>query len=157
MRILIVVPCGKSKIWDVDQDRGPTRAEEAYTGGPFKVNRAFAKRFADRWVILSAKYGFIDPSFTIPENYNVTFKDPSTNPISLEQLRSQVDEMKLDAYDVVIALGGRDYTSIVKRCFGDKKKVICPAEGLPVGKAMGCISNLTNLDREEMLREIGLC
>lgn len=33
------------------------RAEEAYTGTPFVVNREYARSFGDAWVILSAKYG----------------------------------------------------------------------------------------------------
>ena len=74
MSVLVVVPCGMRKIWDMNPSAGPTPAKNAYVGAPFKVNRAYAEKFADRWVILSAKYGFIDLDFVIPENYDVTFK-----------------------------------------------------------------------------------
>ena len=36
------------------------------------VNRDYAEEFADRWVIVSAKYGFIDPEFVVSSDYNVT-------------------------------------------------------------------------------------
>jgi hypothetical protein len=57
---LVIIPCGQAKLWDDDPQRGPTPARDAYTGAPFKVNRAYAERHGDRWVILSAKYGFCD-------------------------------------------------------------------------------------------------
>src|SRR4051794_17641224 len=74
---LIIVPCGRSKVWDRSPDLGPTAAQDAYVGGPFKLNRAYAERFGQRWVILSAKYGFIDPAFVIPGPYDTTFLKPA--------------------------------------------------------------------------------
>jgi hypothetical protein len=35
----------------------------------FNLKKQDAERFADHWVILSAKYGFIDPDFSIPGSY----------------------------------------------------------------------------------------
>ncbi len=137
MSILVVVPCGKRKIWDRSPAIGPVHARDAYIGAPFKVNRKYAKRFAERWVILSAKYGFIDPDFVIPGNYNVTFKDPRTNPVSISRLVEQIREKGLYGYDKVVVLGGRDYVDVVRRAFSKfKVKVIAPTLGLPLGKAM---------------------
>ena len=87
--LLVVVPCGQGKIWDRHPGVGPTAAQGAYTGAPFRVNRAYAERFASRWVILSAKYGFIDPDFLIPESYNLTFKkkDPRLVDASVRLVR----------------------------------------------------------------------
>ena len=99
-KLLVVIPCGGAKIWKKEPDHGPIKAKFAYTGSPFKVNKKFAEKFADKWVILSAKYGFIDPDFVIPENYNVTFNKPSTNPTKLETLRRQV----LEKSDFLLAI-----------------------------------------------------
>ena len=77
---LVIIACGAKKIWDNNPDAGSTSAKDACTGAPFRVNRRYAETFGDRWVILSAKYGFIDPDFIIPENYNVTFKKPKDKP-----------------------------------------------------------------------------
>jgi hypothetical protein len=76
--MLVIIPCGQSKVWDDQPERGPVKARDAYTGPPFKVNRDYAEAFASRWVILSAKYGFISPDFLIPGPYNVTFKKHAT-------------------------------------------------------------------------------
>jgi hypothetical protein len=154
-KILVIVPCGKSKIWSKFPKIKATKAEEAYVGVPFKVNKAFAKKFADEWVILSAKYGFVEPTFVIPENYDVSFNDPKTNPIGLGELKGQVKEKGLENFDIVIALGGKNYTEIVKEVFVGYAKVIAPTEGLPIGKAMKLVKFLTSLDKEEMLKKIG--
>lgn len=154
LKILVVVPCGSSKIWSKFPESKATRADEVYIGPSFKVNRGFAQKFADKWVILSAKYGFIEPSFVIPENYDVSFNDPATNPISLNELKAQAKEKGLENYDVVIALGGKNYTEIVKEVLMRNAKVIAPTEGLPIGKAMGLIKFLTKLDKTQMLKKI---
>jgi len=135
--ILVVVPCGSRKIWEQHPEAGPVPAALAYIGPLFKLNKEFAERHGDRWVILSAKYGFIDPDFVIPENYNVTFKNPATGPIDAAPLKEQVKEKGLDAYTRVIALGGRDYVSRVRVAFaGTKAEILAPTEGLPIGKMM---------------------
>jgi len=57
--MLVIVPCGKSKLWDRKPDHGPVAAAEAYTDTPFRLNREYAERSGDAWVALSTKYGFI--------------------------------------------------------------------------------------------------
>jgi len=154
LKILVIVPCGSSKIWDKFPKSRATRAEEVYIGAPFKVNKAFARNFADKWVILSAKYGLIEPNFIIPENYDISFNDPTTNPISLGELKAQAKENFLEDYDVVIVLGGKRYTEIVKKVFSMRTKVIAPTEGLPIGKAMNLTKSLMQVDKRQMLKKI---
>ena len=93
--LLVIVPCGQSKIWDREPGRGPAPARDAYTGAPFKVNRQYAEKFGSRWLVLSAKFGFISPDFLIAGPYNVTFKKKATGPVSLRELRQQVKEIAL--------------------------------------------------------------
>ena len=88
--VLVIVPCGKSKLWDREPHHGAVTAGEAYTGTPFRLNCQYAERFGDAWVVLSAKYGFIAPEFMIPESYEVSFKYPATSPIMFDRLRQQV-------------------------------------------------------------------
>jgi len=107
--MLVIVPCGQSKVWDDEPERGPVMARDAYTGSPFRVNRAYAEAFASRWVILSAKYGFISPDFLIPGPYNVTFKKRVTNPVGLARLIVQIKELRLDEAPRMIGLGGKEY------------------------------------------------
>ena len=136
-RTLVIVACGARKIWDDNPNAGPTPAKDAYTGAPFKVNRRYAETFSDKWVILSAKYGFINPAFIIPENYNVTFKKPSTNPVSIDALKKQIIEMGLDKYDKIVVLGGKEYVNAVTKAFEKYNvKIEAPLKDLPLGKAM---------------------
>jgi len=118
------------------------------------VNRAFAQKFADKWVILSAKYGFIEPDFVIPENYDVNFNKPSTKPMGLNGLKAQMKKKGLGNYDVVIALGGKNYIEIVKEVFMGSAKVFAPTEGLRIGKAMKLIKSLTSFAKAQMLKKI---
>ncbi|HJX24244.1 MAG TPA: hypothetical protein VJ574_07585, partial [Candidatus Bathyarchaeia archaeon] len=94
------------------------------------VNRAFAEKFADRWVILSAKYGFMNPDFIIPGNYNATFSRQTTNAIKLADLKQQIREKRLGDYDVIVALGGEDYVGVIRRAFDDSPKIISVTQGL---------------------------
>ena len=144
--VLVVVPCGKAKIWQKHPNAGPTSAELAYTGAPFKVNREFAKAKGDHWVILSAKYGCIEPDFLIPEDYNVSFRDRRSHPIEINALQKQIGEAKYDRFDQVIALGGREYTAKVRAAFDGTSVVVeTPVEGLPIGKMMRKTKELTRM------------
>ena len=135
--VLVIVPCGQAKIWDREPTHGPTAARDAYTGGPFRVNRRYAEKFGERWVILSAKYGFIYPDFLIPGPYNVTFKKPSTSTVSLAALKEQVRKNRLDKFEVGVVLGGVEYQHVVEETFRSSSvRVLSPFAGLPIGRAM---------------------
>lgn len=89
----------------VETARCRSNPANAYTGAPFTVNREYAEASGGEWVILSAKYGFLRPTDLIPGTYEVTFKSPSTGPISIDALREQVRQMGLDRYAEVVGLG----------------------------------------------------
>jgi len=68
-------------------------------------------------LILSAKYGFIEPDFTIPGNYNVSFYDPEA--ISNAELKAQVLSKRLDQFKTVGVLGSEMYwRHVVGACDG---------------------------------------
>ena len=134
---LVTVPCGFSKVWDKQPDAGAVPAQDAYTGTPFMLNRQYAECFADQWLILSAKYGFITPEFIIPEPYNVTFNKRTTHPISVAELQQQVGASDLAAFDLVVGLGGKEYRQRITEAFAPyNSQVAFPFEGLPIGKMM---------------------
>ncbi|WP_442511668.1 DUF6884 domain-containing protein [Novipirellula sp. SH528] len=149
-RTLVIVPCGLSKIWDKQPSAGPTIAQDAYTGSPFKVNRKYAEFIGTQWVILSAKYGFITPTFELPGPYEVTFKRMSSRPFAFEVLRRQVVELRLDQYTAVIGLGGKEYRAAVSAAFDSTKvEPTFPFAGLPIGKAMQATKNATKNPMEK--------
>lgn len=139
---LVIVPCGNAKVWNRDPEIGPTIAKDAYIGAPFKVNRQYAEKFGCRWVILSAKYGFIDPEYLLPGPYEVTFKRKSTGPIATEILAAQVVDLKLDQFDRVLGLGGKEYRTAIKEAFSSTQiDPEFPFAGLPIGKSMQAAKN----------------
>mgnify|MGYP001264362411 FL=1 len=134
---LVIISCGQGKVWSKDPGCGPTPAGDAYTGAPFKVNRKYAECFAESWVILSAKYGFIRPDFIIPEPYETTFLRKSTRPVTTDILRRQVKEMRLDCHPAVVGLGGKKYREAIEAAFADSgAELHFPFAGLPLGKMM---------------------
>jgi hypothetical protein len=46
----------------------------------------------------------MEPNFIIPEDYDLSFNKPQTNPITLEELKQQAGKMILNQYDLVISL-----------------------------------------------------
>jgi hypothetical protein len=129
MKKLCVVPCGKTKIWSKDPKAGPTPARMVYIGPFASTCRKYAEHFyPNSYMILSAKYGLLAPNDGIPGDYNVTFNDPSTNPITADQLRIQVDKKGLRKYDCIIVLGGRRYVDMLEKAFVGKK-IVNPLEG----------------------------
>jgi len=134
LKTLVIVSCGAKKIWDKKPDTGPTPAKDAYTGNLFKLSKRYAQQFADKWVVLSAKYGFVDPDFLIPGNYDVSFKLKGSGSVSIEELETQVEKMGLRQFDRVVVLGGKEYANRVVSAFGWGVTVENPLGGLGIGK-----------------------
>ncbi len=88
---LYIVNCTKKKIWDEDPNAPSfVPAILAYRGTSFTTFLEYVtKNNVKWWLILSAKYGFIEPWHPI-ENYNVSFNKPDTGPITDDALRNQV-------------------------------------------------------------------
>lgn len=137
---LVIIPCGQGKIWDKHPDAGEVKAQDAYTGVPFKVNREYAECFGDRWVILSAKYGFIDPDYMILGPYNVSFKKRSPEVVTVDILIRQIRDMQLNTYIKVVGLGGKEYRSMAGAAFEPyNSELLFPFAGLPIGKTMRAV------------------
>ena len=150
MKTLVIIPCGKAKIWDRYPSLGPVFARSAYVGGPFRVNKEYALTFGDAYLILSAKYGLMLPSFQIPETYQVSFKLPETNPISLKSLRMQADVFR-EEYGQIIGLGGKEYRERIEAAFAPKE-VYFPFAGIPnlgIGKAMKAIKDAVRKQKQK--------
>ena len=140
---LVVISCGKSKTWDKHPSASPQKARAAYTGAYFNVNRQYAESRHCDWMILSPKYGFIRPDFVIPANYDVTFGKTSSSPMSVQELKRQVERRGLSHYDEITVLGGRGYVEIVRDAFSNTKaKIEAPFVGHRIGEQMGMIKKM---------------
>jgi len=120
-------------IWNRDPTYGSAKARDAYTGTLFRLNRAYAETYGDRWLVLSAKYGFIEPGFVIPGPY-VSFKKQASDPIETRSLHVQVEQLNLHEISTVVGLGGAEYRERVRLVFGNQVASLeYPFEGLKLG------------------------
>jgi len=104
--ILGILGCTKTKIWKDKDDHiaGPTPAKEAYLGKKFINDRNIVSEHCDRWVILSAYHGFMDPDFPVPEYYDVTFSRPKNSEndyVEVDELIKQIRAMGLDSFKTI--------------------------------------------------------
>jgi hypothetical protein len=101
------------------------------------MNRTYAERFGQRWVILSASYGFIAPTFIIPGPYDTTFLRAASSPITVPALQQQVADLGLADHDVIIGLGGMAYRTVITEAFDPWSVTLAfPFAGLPIGKLL---------------------
>ena len=136
-RTLVVVPCGEPKIWDRKPEAGPTPAKDAYVGTAFKVNRQYAERVGDAWVVLSAKFGLLSPEDTVDGPYDVTFHGRGSNAIEPAAIREQALALGFDTYERVIGLGGAEYRRVMKEAFGGLGfRLDFPFGGTRLGEAL---------------------
>ena len=152
-QLLNIVACSRAKIWytkDKDTNSYPARA--AYKGGMFKQALNCFMDFKSRtgaeprWVILSAKYGFIEPDQEISD-YNISFSNPDDkyNTVTDSKLLTQWKEKGLERYRLIFLWGGEAYAGHVRNILNNignnEVKFIAPAVNLPIGKAQQALRN----------------
>ncbi|MCY7832835.1 hypothetical protein MOD54_14840 [Bacillus spizizenii] len=126
MKRLCIIPCGKKKIWDVQPDTGPVRAEDAYLSPFHQACERYAKTFFDEWVILSAKHGFLRPDDIVSENYDVTFGTGHPEIMTTEELRRQFCERGFSDIEELVMLGGKKYRSVLNTFTGEHQRISWP-------------------------------
>jgi hypothetical protein len=99
-----LVSCGRSKLTT------PAPAQELYTGGLFRQASEYAERTYDRWLILSARYGAIDPDEPI-EPYELTLKsyDPTQRYAWARRVIRQLDAFNLPTGAQLWVHAGKEY------------------------------------------------
>ena len=106
-------------------------AGRVYTSTFHRYTRRYAERHADRWVILSAKYGFLWGDDVVPGPYDVTFDRPSDPVITTAALAEQVRTKQLDRHDQILVVCGVRYEERVRAAFaGYDVEVVTPPKGL---------------------------
>jgi hypothetical protein len=108
-------------------------ASKAYRGQEITSWLATPESRTARWVILSAKYGFIEPEHPI-YNYDVTFNDPRTGPITDDALRAQAehqtrwsDHVPLRRFSRVIVHGTDTYLRRTRAAFAGTSAAVVSA------------------------------
>lgn len=126
MATLCILPCGRKKIWDAAPGAGPTPAASAYTGALHKACRRYAEAFADRWVVLSAKHGFLLPEDIVPGFYDVGFQHKTGEVVAAGELKRQLRDKGLEAYRDVIVLGGRKFRNVLAPVYDETYRLRYP-------------------------------
>ena len=142
-KTLIIVPCGKKKIWDKKPSASPTPARYAYTSNYFKLCVQYAEKFSDDWVIFSGKYGVISPDLII-DNYNTRVK--VTNGFR-SKVKEQLEPFISSGFSSFVSLCGKDYSQILKDTvepFG--LELYTPLEGLRIGMRQKRIRDCLDLN-----------
>ena len=133
MRSLIVISCGKAKIWDRHTNRKSVPARDAYTGSLFRLCRRYAESQApEAWVILSAKYGLLRPDELI-DDYDVTITD--LDAISVDTLSNQWRK-RFRKFDRIISLCSRAYDRRLRAAVGSDLPFDNPLAGQDLFKRM---------------------
>jgi hypothetical protein len=140
MSTLIIIPCGAAKVWkDAPCLWTEVSADLAYTSTIFKLNRSFAEHFADRWLILSARYGLLEPTDLITD-YDQYLGQTSVDNVTPSIVCDQIRTKGLDTYSRVIAIGGEHYRRLLSEAFSKFKiEVHFPFAGLEMGRGMSAV------------------
>ena len=134
MDSLIVVSCGKAKVWDRSPHTGAVPARNAYVSSLFKVCCRYAEATGIPWVILSAKYGFLDPTESITQ-YDVAF-GKSEDAIASDALRGQWAQ-RFRHVRRVISLASKAYDARLTLAIGEGVTLETPLKGLGLFQRTG--------------------
>lgn len=130
-KVLIIIPCGKSKIWDKNPSAGKKPARDVYISSYFKLCRQYAEKFSDGWAILSGKYGIIHPDFIIDENYDMILK---ANNKFKNKIRKQLKTFISRGFASFISLCGENYSELLEEILNSfNLKLIAPLKGVNIG------------------------
>lgn len=130
-KTLIIIPCGKKKIWDENPSAGRTPARYAYTSNYFKLCAQYAEKFSFKWLIFSGKYGLIEPNFMVDDSYDIRVKATER---FRNKIKGQLKPFIPVGFSSFVSLCGKDYSQILKDVidlFG--LKLYTPLDGLRIG------------------------
>ncbi|WP_099222305.1 DUF6884 domain-containing protein [Listeria costaricensis] len=130
---MMIVPSGKPKIWDKAPEAGAVPAREAYMGTFHRLARAYAEQFAGSagYLILSPKYGFLQPNDLVAGPYDVRFtkKGTTSATIDLKTLQYQWGKVAPSSKETVILLGGVKYGPLCRSIMGETVRIEEPLVG----------------------------
>ncbi|MFI6820542.1 DUF6884 domain-containing protein [Micromonospora sp. NPDC050187] len=119
---VVIVPCGTAKL------TRSTPAGRMYTGSYHQACRRAAARLGGQLVILSARYGFLDPD-TVIEPYDLRMGQPGA--VTVPTLRAQARRMGIDTAGTVTVLAGRDYADPATAVWPHAARPLDGTRGMP--------------------------
>lgn len=130
---IAIIPCTNQKA----SDPGPAR--EVWIGAHFQLVLAHAEMFYDKVLVMSYKYGLIDPDFVIePYNVDIRYAKAADKLKWWFALRTQIGELsKAEPLLVAMYTGNFERERIVREFVKNGvRQVIIPFSGCTVGQRM---------------------
>jgi len=115
----------------------PMQAKNLYTSDLFRKSKAYVESECDRWFILSAKYGLVEPEQII-HPYNETLNSKSSKE-KLSWALSVFDKLKnnVNANDEIVFIAGENYRKhLIPLLEQMGCTVTVPLKGLGIGKQL---------------------
>jgi hypothetical protein len=135
MRVALV-SCVKSK------RATPLPARDLYTSPLFHGLRTYAERHADRWYILSAKHGLLDPDrVTAPYEQTLNTMGAAARRRWADRVNATLAERLPEEADLIILAGVRYREHVVPFLKGRGHTISIPLEGLSFGRQLAYLSN----------------
>lgn len=118
----------------------PAPARELYTSSLFRKASEYAERECDRWFILSAKHGLVDPDQVLePYDVKLGVNHRDSPPIHdwAKRVCAQIAEVAGPA-DTFVILAGEQYRTITYHEFPWRHRV--PMQGLGIGEQLAWLT-----------------
>ena len=131
MSIIALVACSSKKAGR------PSPARDLYVSDLFKKSSAFASRIADRWYILSAKHGLLDPHDIIGP-YDVTLNKMNKEQRADWAVRVTVQLLSVsESSDEIVILAGKKYSeNLISKLSKRGNRVSEPLSGKGIGQRL---------------------
>lgn len=136
MRV-ILIGCGAAKL-NLPQGR-TAAAKDLYTGGLFRKRRRYAESSGERWFIVSAHFGLLEPEEHI-YRYNVRLTQEMAHTWAL-RVRGQLLYHAPDVSTLEIH-AGEPYASELAMKMMRTCEVVTPLQGLGIGKQLRWYADL---------------
>ena len=123
---VLLVGCGASKVWRKKPALGRVPAKDAYTSSLFRLCRAYAEKYyPGRWVIISAKYGLLDPS-TLIANYDAIVNE-SMYAATIRRVRVQW-RTRFAKVRAAVTFAGANYNQILLQALSSTVTIKTPLQ-----------------------------
>lgn len=134
MSVVGLVGCAAAKL------KRPAPARDLYTSALFRKAAAYAEANSDRWYVLSALHGLVDPD-TVLAPYDVRLGDRRTGPIIWDwaaRVNTQLADALVDVAEPrLLVLAGEQYRTVLR--LTDLPYDV-PMEGLGIGQQLAWLT-----------------
>ena len=141
---IALVSCVKSKA------SYAAAAKDLYTSTLFRGLRKYAETHADRWYILSAEHGLLDPETIIaPYERTLNTMGRAAREQWADNVRAQIQLAVPPDAEVIILAGERYREGLIPFLRGRGNIVTVPLEGLSFGRQLQRLSSSERLEGDE--------